>query len=336
MNGLFRHRLEKIHKKLSDSFTIMFIPHSQQGTYSTRISYLIPLMILVVLAGVMLSVSLFSLKYIGMKENMDELNTLRAVSAKQQEQLKTLEMETQNLQSKMVELIHLERDVREMLNRSETASRSGMDISRINPPDSILIDEPTNIEEKKSPLLILQREASFREKQAQWDSTYDNILSSTEVMAEQIDEISQSMALLKSDVVATEHYYASRPVGLPANGNISSGYGYRSSPFTGRRDFHPGLDIAAPHGAPVYATGQGEVIFSGYRGGYGYTIEIRHPYGFTTLYAHNSRNIVKVGDTVSRGNVIARVGSSGASTGPHVHYEIFLNGVRVDPTNYLR
>jgi murein DD-endopeptidase MepM/ murein hydrolase activator NlpD len=84
----------------------------------------------------------------------------------------------------------------------------------------------------------------------------------------------------------------------------------------------------------VVATGKGKVVFAGYRSGYGQTVIIQHPYGFMTMYGHNSSILVNVGETVSRGEVIARAGSSGNSTGPHVHYEVFVKGVNVDPGEF--
>nr|PZN37257.1 MAG: hypothetical protein DIU70_12990 [Bacillota bacterium] len=130
-------------------------------------------------------------------------------------------------------------------------------------------------------------------------------------------------------------YLAHRPRGLPVPGEITSDYGWRRSPISGRRHWHGGIDIAANYGDPVRATADGVVVFAGWlQGGYGWTVKIDHGYGFQTLYAHNQRLLVRVGDRVRRGDVIARVGSSGASTGPHVHYEVHLWGQRVNPLDY--
>jgi len=116
---------------------------------------------------------------------------------------------------------------------------------------------------------------------------------------------------------------------------VTSGFGMRRDPFTGRPEHHDGVDLAAPSGTPVHPAMAGEVVFSGWQRGYGRTVVIRHQEGLETVYAHNAKNFVKVGDRVSSDTPVARVGSSGRSTGPHVHFEVRRDGRAVDPTPYL-
>jgi murein DD-endopeptidase MepM/ murein hydrolase activator NlpD len=126
------------------------------------------------------------------------------------------------------------------------------------------------------------------------------------------------------------------PGGWPIVGGwISSRFGYRSDPFHGRGAFHAGVDFAAPPGTKVIATGPGVVSFSGYKEGYGYVVEITHPTGYLTRYGHNSRNLVREGQTVQKGESIAVIGSTGRSTGVHVHFEVERDGKTVNPTQYL-
>lgn len=115
---------------------------------------------------------------------------------------------------------------------------------------------------------------------------------------------------------------------------ISSGFGYRR--LQGQLEFHKGIDIPVNYGIEVHATQDGVVTFSGWRGTFGWVVEIEHEMGFATIYAHNSYNLVEKGDRVKAGDVIALSGKSGRATGPHVHYEIHLNGEPVDPMKYLR
>ena len=128
---------------------------------------------------------------------------------------------------------------------------------------------------------------------------------------------------------------SSTPSIWPTRGWVTSGFGFRKSPFTGLRERHEGWDIAARNGAPVRTTADGVVVVEGREYGYGNLVEIDHGYGLVTRYGHNSKHFVKVGDRVKRGQVVTLVGNTGRSTGPHLHYEVLLNGVPVNPKNYI-
>jgi len=131
-------------------------------------------------------------------------------------------------------------------------------------------------------------------------------------------------------------YLNNYPTLRPINGKMSSGFGWRRNPMGGGGgQMHRGVDISAPRGTSIVATGGGTVVFSDWSGAYGNKVIIDHGIGIKTLYAHNSQNLVQVGQTVSRGDVIARVGSTGQSTGPHVHYEVIVNGENVNPTAFF-
>ena len=118
--------------------------------------------------------------------------------------------------------------------------------------------------------------------------------------------------------------------------SISSGYGNRRDPFTGRTSFHTGVDVPAPLGTNIFAAADGTVIFSGWQGGFGNTVIIDHGNGMQTLYAHASTLLVGRGARVTRGEVIARVGSTGRSTGNHLHFEVRINGAHTNPMNFTR
>jgi murein DD-endopeptidase MepM/ murein hydrolase activator NlpD len=128
---------------------------------------------------------------------------------------------------------------------------------------------------------------------------------------------------VSADILAVE------PV---ANAHVSSPYGYRT---LGGREFHPGIDLAVPYGSPIYATGTGTVVYSGWKNGYGNFIEIDHGNGYVTRYGHSSRLLVSVGDHVDKNQEIALVGCTGRCTGPHVHYEVLYHGKRQNPATYL-
>src|SRR5690606_23524063 len=124
-----------------------------------------------------------------------------------------------------------------------------------------------------------------------------------------------------------------RPV---SSGYASSSFGYRTDPFTGKREFHKGLDFHSGRGAPVLAVADGVVSFVGKRSGYGNVVEVDHGGGYMTRYAHNQENTVKPGQRVHAGAQIAKLGSTGRSTGPHVHFEVWVNGRVVNPYQYLK
>jgi len=126
---------------------------------------------------------------------------------------------------------------------------------------------------------------------------------------------------------------AGRPI---ARGWLSSPYGMRTDPFTGEQRWHAGVDFAGRLGSDVIAVASGVVTWSGEKSGYGKMVEVNHSDGYITRYAHNQENIAKLGTVVSKGDVIAMMGTSGRSTGPHVHFEVFKNGRVVDPASYIR
>jgi murein DD-endopeptidase MepM/ murein hydrolase activator NlpD len=139
---------------------------------------------------------------------------------------------------------------------------------------------------------------------------------------------------------ATEHELATMayPNRMPVAGSsvpVSSHYGLRQDPFTGRLARHGGLDIPARHGTPILASGGGRVVSAGYNGAYGQSVMIDHGDGLTTLYGHASRLLVRAGDVVMPQQKIALVGSTGRSTGPHLHFEVIRDGRRVEPKQYL-
>ncbi len=127
----------------------------------------------------------------------------------------------------------------------------------------------------------------------------------------------------------------STPSIWPAHGKITSLFGYRRDPFTYRLRFHAAIDIAGHRGTSIYATAPGIVKFIGYNPGYGKYLEISHHYGFSTLYAHNNSILVRQGQRVYKGQLIARMGNTGRSTGDHIHYEIHTGGYAINPASYL-
>ncbi|MDA8122105.1 MAG: M23 family metallopeptidase [Deltaproteobacteria bacterium] len=156
-----------------------------------------------------------------------------------------------------------------------------------------------------------------------------------ELLKEQISAAMESATDIRRYVMEQKDIYLATPAGFPVDGHVSSAYGPRKHPKTGNPGFHSGVDISTPAGLRVRATADGIVIFSGWTAGSGHTIVIEHGHGFRTAFGHNKRNLVKVGQRVKRNEEIAVSGSTGISTGPHVHYEIWKNGRHVNPATYV-
>jgi murein DD-endopeptidase MepM/ murein hydrolase activator NlpD len=167
------------------------------------------------------------------------------------------------------------------------------------------------------------------ERIADMDSDIEKLLRQMKLQRHSFDEIYDELRQKTEDL---RYIPSLRPVD---GGFISSGFGMRTDPFTKRISRHEGLDFQTREGAKVYATADGVVTMSKYRRGYGYTVEIDHGNGIITRYAHNAKNLVRVGKQVKRGDVIAYVGDSGRSTAPHLHYEVRISGVAQNPLKYV-
>ncbi|MFK8067120.1 MAG: M23 family metallopeptidase [Gammaproteobacteria bacterium] len=164
-----------------------------------------------------------------------------------------------------------------------------------------------------------------------------DFIQSLENLSDKVDVHKHKLNMLESIILVGQLENASVPSGNPvADGWISSGFGERTDPLSGKHDLHRGLDFAGQEGTHIYAVADGVVTWSGKQTGFGNVVEIDHGYGYVTRYAHNKENIVSVGDKVIKGNTIALMGSTGRSTGTHVHFEVEHNGKLVNPRHYLK
>ena len=163
-----------------------------------------------------------------------------------------------------------------------------------------------------------------------------DIIATLDQLSEALEEKTYHLAALESLMMDRQLTEAVTPSGWPVGGGwMSSRYGIRADPFTGRRSYHKGVDIASPMGSTIKSMGDGVVSYSGEKRGYGVLVEVTHGQGYVTRYAHASATLVKVGDRVAKGDPVAEVGTSGRSTGPHLHFEVLRNGKATDPINYL-
>lgn len=163
---------------------------------------------------------------------------------------------------------------------------------------------------------------------AEFNVQTDNLKNAVE----QVEQRLQHVYELRQDKIS---YWASVPSIWPVQGFVTSGFGFRHSPLRGGTRFHEGVDIASPVGTPIKAPADGVVTFAGYKGGLGKCVVVDHGYGISTMYGHNSDVNVAEGDRVKRGMVIASIGMTGRTTGPHLHYQVMVDGVPIDPMKYI-
>lgn len=176
--------------------------------------------------------------------------------------------------------------------------------------------------------LLTRQSLSMAPLYAEFDFKYEVVVSF-------LKEVEVNVHQLDQHLLDKESFLRSTPTLMPANGHLTSNYGPRMSPYAGRIKMHEGLDIGASTGTPIVAPADGVVTFSGAKPGFGNFVQIDHGYGVETIFGHASTVSVRKGQKVGRGDKIATVGNTGYSTGPHVHYEVRVNGTPVDPLYYV-
>jgi murein DD-endopeptidase MepM/ murein hydrolase activator NlpD len=174
------------------------------------------------------------------------------------------------------------------------------------------------------------------ESQQQSSMDVSELHSAIDKLSASLDNREHQLVVLEDVILNRNLLKEVRPSGRPiTNGWLSSYFGMRTHPISGKREIHKGIDFAGKMGGPVIAVAKGVVTFAGTRYGYGKVIDINHGNGYVTRYGHNSKLLVSVGDTVEKGFQIAEIGSSGRSTGPHVHFEVLQNGRQVNPMKFI-
>ncbi|MBK5251046.1 MAG: peptidoglycan DD-metalloendopeptidase family protein [Peptostreptococcaceae bacterium] len=241
----------------------------------------------------------------------EKTGNIIALNESYEEQIDKLTNNAVIVSEKLNELNDLEYKIRDMvgLNISETASVA----DGLSAPLSRSADRTVNIPDNSS---IYVPEDS------------NEVITLIENEKEIIDKFSK-------DLEERLDFLDARPDQFPATGRITSPFGFRIHPTTGKKDYHKGIDIANEQGTPIFAAGSGVVTYVGYNGGYGRMIIISHGYGYKSVYAHLKSASVNLGDAVEKGNKIALMGSTGLSTGSHLHFEIHYNGKQINPLNIL-
>ena len=174
-------------------------------------------------------------------------------------------------------------------------------------------------------------------EQAEYEQLVERLYQDLQRLEREVALRAESLEAVTTYLTQQKNRLAATPSIWPTQdeGYVSSSYGHRASPFTGRRQMHTGIDIAAPRGTSILAAADGVVTFSGRMAGYGRVIVVTHGFGFKTFYGHNQKNKVRKGERVKRGQVIGTVGNSGYSTGSHLHYEVLVKDRTINPLKYI-
>ncbi len=292
-----------VNEKEQKRVTFMMISDGTTKTYSLSKRMMQSLVGIVGLIIVGMLAMLVQVGINGQLNSSDkaELDALRAKNIEQQEQINVLAQKANALQADVNRIHALEAEMRQLTNTptSDAVSRSGFRRPTVEMPSFLTGADVHNVGDKMSAI-----EYSLK---------------------------SSEMNLKQMHIILEDRYNTriTRPTGVPARGEISSQYGSR----WGR--LHAGLDVANDVGTPVVATAAGVVTMSEWYGSYGYCVMVDHGNGTETLYGHCNELLVSEGTRVKRGQAIATMGNTGRSTGPHVHYEVLVDGVAVNPANYL-
>jgi len=284
----------------------MVVPHDAAGhNFCIRIpAYLVRGLIIIFLV----SFSIFSLSLVYSAFLSGKLIHYKIVvqsSAEKDKNIEKFANETNTIKDELQEILDQNNSLRKIL---------GLKIEKTK----IVLGDELN---QGKPLGILESQPKVKKISFTLKSSLD-----------EVQEVKLSLGELKKRVNYLQARLASMPTSWPIYGRIMSSYGYRRSPWRG---FHAGIDLDASYGAPIRATASGIVAEAGWKTGYGKCVVINHGYGFSTLYAHSSKIKVAVGQNIKKGQIIAYVGVTGNSTGPHCHYEVRKNGYAVNPMPYL-
>lgn len=287
----------------SSRLTILIIP---EGSHRVR-RYMVRRTLLHAVAGVLgvflIVGGLLFWDYLRTHVDRGELQRLRAQNHAQQTELRRLATSLDDLRKDMVVLAQNDAKVRAMAQLSR-------------PKSDLVVGVGGPVEDEgATELTDIQRQI-------------DQIRQDIDLRRESQEEI-------RGFLIDQRSLLSAKPRGWPARGWMTSTFGMRNSPFSGRLKMHEGIDIAARIGTPIYASADGIVSQAGYEEGYGKLVVVDHGYGYKTYYAHASKYYVKVGQRVKRGDMVAAVGNTGSSTGAHLHYEVRLNGVPLNPKKFL-
>lgn len=298
---------------VSKKFTILLLPRGLHKVRKITISRSALFTLLFFIFMIILSVSWLTTDYLKIKKNIIELRYLKKENKFQKTHIIALSKKINHINKNMVKLQRFEQKLRIMTNLKPSKQQ-----------DQLLAVGGSNT----TTLAGYQLEEAHKGLIQQMHKSLDDLETTASIASISQSQLNDFLKEQKSILACT-------PSIRPTDGWFSSGFGYRISPFTNRREFHKGIDIATRIGTPVIAPADGLVVHVGKEGNFGRMITINHGYNVKTRYGHLNKYRIKKGQHVKRGQIIGEVGNSGRCTGPHLHYEVLLNGVPVNPERYI-
>jgi murein DD-endopeptidase MepM/ murein hydrolase activator NlpD len=301
--------------KKKEYFTFMFLPGPNAKVRTLSISKSVIKSALLSVAAVILLSLYLIYEYNDVKDKVWELQSMREELMQQKAQVQNFALNILDYKRQMFLLRDLDTKLRRAVSLGPRDK--AQQVLGIGGPDELGLQNLATMGEKK------QEEAlkEMHQELTQLKGAASRQEASLQMLIEYFED--------------KRSLYASTPSVWPVRGWVTSPFGNRTSPFSGILKFHEGMDIAAQTGTPVVAPADGVVIKAGFSTGYGNMVEISHGYGIKTVFGHNTRLNVKAGQRVKRGDVISYVGDTGTSTGPHLHYEVRVNGLPVNPVKYM-
>jgi len=331
-------------KRETRSLTLMIVPHSERPPLSFRIPlWLVPTSIALVLLLVFGFLYLAASNH-GLSAQARDLQQeqaiyqarerhMRLTILAQQEEVTNLSGAVERFRAGMLELESLSQQIRELIGLEDVVVTATATVA----PASY--DMPGGQGGSQfgdySMSLAVEASGDVEAMQSLLPESTQELGLLLDALSARVERIAPDKRDDPEELERQLRLLAAAPTGWPVEGEITSQFGYRVLPEKGQLEFHQAIDIGAWYGTPVKATRAGEVVFAGWRPGLGWTIVLEHEMGFSTVYGHNSWYFVDPGDMVEEGEKIAVSGDSGRSTGPHLHYEIRLNDIPMDPTVYL-
>ncbi len=295
-------------------YTIIVVSPKLNRIKKFRFSLFFPKFLTFSLFFILLGLSYTLYDLIKLRSDVYDLEILRRQNSSQRSQIQWFAVQANDMKENLARLSNFDRKLRIIANLQSPAPYnrlSGMG-------GAIVEDHPLgSIFDKGQEKLV------------------EDMRLNIGLMKEEATLLEESLHELKEYIQGKKILLAYTPAIWPTRGWVTSRFGYRVSPFTGLREFHQGLDISTQMGTPIIAPADGVVARVGMQGGYGNMITIDHGYGYITRYGHISKAMVKAGARVKRGQTIAVVGTTGRSTGPHLHYEIHINGLPINPKRYI-